>query len=246
MNNENKNSAKETTFTDIRQIFLNNIFLFIITVLIAFLISYVYAFYVVTPDYKSNADVMVQVEQDTTASDQSFDLVNAFRLIDTIAELMEKEIVLINAIERLEEFGYEDLDLTYLKEGLSIDSSNTSYFINISFVDENKLLAKNVVDAVIDAVIEVTDVENAFPVLTNKIRRTSFASDSIYNSPNKFLIITLGIIFGIITISTFLVSKEILSSNYRNKDEIEDDLNLPVLGIIPLQKVKGKTNEKKN
>lgn len=246
MNNLDKKIDREISFLELKQIFINNIVFIIITTLTFLLLSTIYAFFVAIPDYKSNADVMVQVEQDPMSSDQSYDLVNAFRLIDTIAELMEKEIVLKNAINRLEILGYENLDINDIREGLQISSSSTSYFINVSFIDQDEQLAMDAVDSVIEAVIEETDVEDAFPVLTDKIRRTSFASEAVYNSPNKLVFIFVGVFLGLAISSIFSFSKELLSSNFKSKDEIESEIGLQVLGIIPYMNKKGiKKNEKK-
>ena len=170
MENE-KTSNREISFLEFWTLIYNNLKFIIVSVSIFGFILTIYAWFIQVPDYKSNADVMVQVAQDSGSSETNFDLVNAFRLIDTVAELMEKEVVLENAKLRLENLGYNDISVRYLREGLSISSSSTSYFITIIFIDENVDLAKDAVDEVINAVIEETDVADAFPVLTNKIRR---------------------------------------------------------------------------
>ena len=245
MQNENQENFKEVSLLELWSIFLNNILL-VLTITFTFgILATIYTFFIVVPDYRSNADVMVQVAQDSSSSDTNFDLVNAFRLIDTVAELMEKQVILENALERLEKMGYSNLDVKYLRDGLSISSSSTSYFITINFVDENTELAKNVVDAVIDAVIEETDVADAFPVLTDKIRRTSYASDAEYNSPNRFTSIFLGSILGMTISLGIIFSKEFFNTGFRNKEEIENLFNNQVLAVIPNMVSKEKKNEKK-
>jgi capsular polysaccharide biosynthesis protein len=246
---ENYESKNQEIFSllDFWNILRSNLLFILSTTLIFFTSLTLYAWYIATPDYISTADVMVQVEQNaSTSSDSNFDLVNAFRLIDTIAELMEKEIILNNALNSLQELGYDNLDVKYLRNGLNVKSSSTSYFINISYVDENPLLAKDVVDKVIEAVIEETNVKDAFPVLTDKIRRTSFASQAIYNSPNKLLYSIIGLLIGPIFSFMIIFIKEMFSNNFKNKDEIEQVLNVQILGIIPLMKHKEiKNSEKK-
>jgi capsular polysaccharide biosynthesis protein len=237
---------QELSLIDILRILRNHIYFILITTSVFILITIIYAWFIVSPDYVSSADVMVQVEQNASSTgDSNFDLVNAFRLIDTVAELMEKDIVLVNAIEKLNELGYDGVDIKYLRDGLSVRSSSTSYFINISFIDRNVDFSPVAVDAVIEAVIEETDVADAFPVLTNKIRRTSFANTATYNSPNKLLYIILGTIVGLIASSSFIYVKELLSTHFRSKEEIESELDLQVFGIIPKMNPKEIKNEKK-
>jgi capsular polysaccharide biosynthesis protein len=245
MEKEITKQNQELTLIDIWYLFRNNFLLVLSGTLAIFIFFVIYAWFILTPNYISNADVMIQVEQSTSSSaDPNFDLVNAFRLIDTVAELMEKEVVLKNAIDRLESLGYENIDINYLREGLTVNSSSTSYFINISFIDENISLSSDVVDAVIDAVIEETDIEDAFPVLTDKIRRTSFASDAEYYSPNKIMYALIGIILGIIISLGFVIIKEVISTHFRTKEELENLLQTQVLGVIPIMPYKEKKNAK--
>jgi capsular polysaccharide biosynthesis protein len=247
MGNNESSYQEGLTLLDLWQLFRGNIIFIVSVTIMFFTFVSIYAWLIVTPDYISNADVMVQVEQSSssTTSDTNYDFVNAFRLIDTIAELMEKEIILNNALTSLEELGYDKLDISYLRAGLSVKSSSTSYFINISFVDETPVLAMEVVDQVIDAVIQETNVKDAFPVLTDKIRRTSYASEATYNSPNKILYSFLGLFLGIFFSSLVVFTKELFSNKFKNKEEIEQIFNIQVLGVIPLMNKKVNKNEKK-
>ena len=127
MDEKFSNQHKELSLVDIWDMFLKHIKTIVIISTIIFTFIFVYTWFLITPDYISSADVMVQVEQDNSSSnDNNFDLVNAFRLIDTVAELMKKEIVLDNALQKLELLGYEDLNIRYLREGLLVSSSQTS------------------------------------------------------------------------------------------------------------------------
>jgi capsular polysaccharide biosynthesis protein len=245
MNDKQENIQKEASLFDIWRIILNNIYFIVIFSLVFLSIVVFYTWFLTTPKYKSEADVMVQVEQDSSNQGTNFDLVNAFRLIDTVAELMEKDIILENAVHKLELLGYEGISINYLRERLYINSSSSSYFITISFIDENTNFISDAVDAVIEAVIEETNVENAFPVLTNKIRRTSFASSPEYDSPNKVLSVILGVAFGLFVSIIIVFAKESLSTHFKSKEEIEKFLNIQVLAEIPLMEVKVKKDERK-
>ena len=246
MTNENNVNKKELSLHEIWQILKQHFLFILITTIVFVSIFLLYSSFVITPDYSSNADVMIQVEQDVSGSNgTNFDLVNAFRLIDTVAELMEKEVIITNAIYRLEEKGYSNLSIEFIRDGLKVVSSSSSYFINISFIDTDPIFAQEVVDSIIDAVIEETDVADAFPVLTDKIRRTSYASDAVYNSPDIIVFTLIGMFLGIFISTGFIFSKEILSTKFKSKDEIESELNIQVLGVIPFMSIKEMNNGKK-
>jgi capsular polysaccharide biosynthesis protein len=116
----------------------------------------------------------------------------------------------------------------------------------VSVLDADPLYAQAAVDSVIDAVIEVTEQEGAFPVLTNKIRRTSFATTAEYASPNRLLITIIGATFGAFASVGFVIMNEFFSTSFKSKEEIEKTLNLQIIGIIPQMDMKViKTNGKK-
>jgi capsular polysaccharide biosynthesis protein len=245
MNEKQKNLKNEISLLEIYFMIVDNILGIVIITSLIFLSSLSYSLFLVEPDYRSNADVMVQVEQTSSQTNTNYDFVNAFRLIDTIAELMKKDIILINARDKLVDLGYSGIDLKYLRDGLNIKTSTSSYFINISFIDVNKDLAKDAVDSIIEATLQETNHEDAFPVLTDKIRRTSFANQASYNSPNIFLYSVLGITIGLVISLAIVFSKEFLSAKFRSKEEIERELEITVIGTIPKKYIKGGKNGKK-
>jgi capsular polysaccharide biosynthesis protein len=229
----------ELSIIDLYHIIIGRISLIIFITLFSTLLASTYAWFIATPLYKSNADVMVQIEQASGSTDPNFDYANAFRLIDTVAELMEKEVVYDVANEALIEAGFESVEHGYFMNGISISASTTSYFINVSFIDENPEYAQAAVNAIIDGVIEVTDEEGAFPVLTNKIRRTSFATAASYDSPNRILFAIIGALLGGIVSVGYVLAIELLSTSFKSKEEIEKVLNIQVIGVIPSIDVKG-------
>jgi len=230
---ENDYSEQEISLIDLYRIFIKNLLFIIITSLVFLSMSTIYAFFIVTPTYTSQADVMVQVElSNVNTSNATFDYSTAFRLIDTISELMKKEIVLLDVQYELQNQGYI-ISLNELRSGTTITSSSNSYFINVEFEHTNPQLTKVVADELINSVIKITNEEDAFPVLTNKIRRTSFASLGTYSSPNKLLYSMIGLVIGGMISVGFVFLKEFLSQSFRSKEDLEQALNLQVIGIIP-------------
>lgn len=232
--NKEKENVQEFSILDIWHTFINYITFISLTTFAFVVLGFVYAWYIATPMYISKADVMIQVEQDSSSgNDTNFDLVDAFRLIDTVAELMEKEIILENSISKLDSIGYNNVNINDLRNGLIVNSSPTSYFINISFIHADPNFSQEATNLIIDAVIEETDIIDAFPVLTNKIRRTSYASDPVYYAPNKLVYLAISFISGIVIALSIVILKETFSQRFKDKEEIESTLKLQVLGVIP-------------
>jgi capsular polysaccharide biosynthesis protein len=235
----NNNDTNDVTILDIINNFLHFKLFIFVSIIISSILSLSFTFFIITPQYRSNADVMVQIEQSSGSNETNFDYANAFRLIDTVAELMTKEVVYNLANDKLVDDGFESISHSYFLEGININASSTSFFIVVSFIDPNPDYAQSVVNAVIDSVIEITDLQEAFPVLTNKIKRASFATSAVYYSPNRIISFIVGPIIGFLFSISYLTIIDLFSNSFRSKEEIEKVLNIQVIGVIPSIDVKG-------
>ncbi|MDO9629849.1 MAG: Wzz/FepE/Etk N-terminal domain-containing protein [Acholeplasmataceae bacterium] len=236
MNNEQLEQTNEISLIDLIKILRSNIILIMIGVIIFGTVAAIYAFAVASPKYKSNAYVMVQVQVEGS-SGNSFDLLNAQRLMATAADLISMPIVLEKVINDL------DLEMStgQLKSNLSISSSTTSYFINVSYLSEDPLESKMIVNAVIDAAIDFAN--NNVAILEDNIIRTSTANNGVYDSPNKVLYVVIGIMLGGIVGVGIAFLKEMLNNTFRTKEQLELAFGIQVLGVIPEFEVKEQKHE---
>lgn len=237
--NEQLETTNEISLIDLFKILKNNIILITVLTLLIGLIAALYAFLIVDPKYKSNAFVLVQVQNETIPGN-NYDLLNAQRLLATAADLISMPVVLEKVIEDL------SLNMTpaQLKRNLTVTSSTTSYFINVSYISSDIVESKEIVNAVIDAAIDFAD--NNVAILEDNIIRTSFANDGVYESPNKPLYVVIGLILGGILGVGIAFLKEMFNNTFRNKDQLEAAFGIQVLGVIPEFEVKEvKKHEKK-
>ena len=70
-------------------------------------------------------------------------------------------------------------------------------------------------------------------MLENIFSVTSTPDVGIYASPNKLLYIIVGFLLGAIVGAGVVFIVEFGRYTYKNKEDIEADLNLQVIGIIP-------------
>jgi len=80
--------SNNISIIDFYHILIGRIKIIILVTFISTALATSYAWFIAIPQYRSNADVMVQIEQASGSTDPNFDYANAFRLIDTVAELM--------------------------------------------------------------------------------------------------------------------------------------------------------------
>ena len=231
MNDQQLEQTNEISLLDLFKILRSNIVLIVVSTLLIGLIAGLYAYLIADPQYKSNAYVMVQVQVES-GTDNSFDLVNAQRLMATAADLISMPIVLEKVIE--------DLNLTItpgqLESNLTVSSSTTSYFINISYLAEDPALSELVVNEVIDEAISFANSNVA--ILKDNIIRTSTAQIGVYDSPNKVLYIAIGLILGGIVGVGIAFVKELFNNTFRTKEQLETAFGIQVLGVIPEFEVK--------
>lgn len=231
MNDQQLEQTNEISLLDLFKILRSNLVLIILSTLLIGIIAGLYAYLVADPQYKSNAYVMVQV-QTGTGTEDSFDLVNAQRLMATAADLIAMPIVLEQVIDDL------NLDITakQLEGSLTVTSSTTSYFINISYLSGDPQLSERVVNSVIDEAIAFANTNVA--ILKDNIIRTSTAQEGVYDSPNKVLYIAIGIILGGILGVGIAFVKELFNNTFRTKEQLESAFGIQVLGVIPEFEVK--------
>lgn len=231
MDNQQLDQTNEISLVDLFKILKSHLVMIILFTVIIGLIAGVYAFLIATPKYKSNAHVMVAVQVSSGTND-SFDLVNAQRLLTTAGELISMPVVLERVINEL------DLNMTtaQLKNNLTINSSTTSFFITINYLSEDPVLAKDVVNTVIDEAIAFAN-EN-IPILEDNIIRTSFANNGTYDSPNKTLYVVIGLMLGGIMGVGVAFLKEMFNNTFKTKEQLEAAFGIQVLGVIPEFEIK--------
>ena len=236
MNDQQLEQTNEISLLDLFKILRSNLVLIILSTLLIGIIAGLYAYLVAEPQYKSNAYVMVQV-QTGTGTEDSFDLVNAQRLMATAADLISMPIVLEQVIDDL------GLDITakQLESSLTVTSSTTSYFINISYLSGDPSLSEQVVNSVIDEAIDFANTNVA--ILKDNIIRTSTAQEGVYDSPNKVLYIAIGIILGGILGVGIAFVKELFNNTFRTKEQLESAFGIQVLGVIPEFEVRRPAHE---
>jgi capsular polysaccharide biosynthesis protein len=232
MNDQQLEQSSEISLLDLYRILKNNFLLILGFTILIGTIAGVFAFVIINPKYESKANIMVQVPYE--GSSENFDLINAQRLLPTVAEFLQSEVVIMQAVETL------GLNLTenQVKDGLSVRSSTTSYFIYINYENTDATLARDLINTIIAEAIEIANTDDDYSIFKNKITQTSTGKVGVYSSPNRPLYVIIGLILGgIIGVGIALV-KELFNNTFKNKDQLEASFGIQVLGVIPQFEVK--------
>ncbi|WP_214828585.1 Wzz/FepE/Etk N-terminal domain-containing protein [Exiguobacterium sp. s26] len=193
----------------------------IIAALVAFLVSS----FVISPTYEASTQVLVAPKQgenmplDNSQIQSSVTLVNTYRVIIQSPAILEQ--VQENVI------GAPD----NISNLITVNSEQSSQVINIKVQHTNPVLATDIANEISDVfskeVPELMSVDN--------VKVLSKASVPVFPvSPNILLNIAIATIIGLMIGFAIAFLKVVLDRRIKTEQDVENILELPVLGSIPV------------
>ncbi len=216
------------SLTELLHLLVKNIFLIVGIILFVTTLGIIYTKFIVTPKYQSTSDILVQVSNEGSNNPNDVDLTSTLRLIQTVSEFIEKDIVLKDAITSL------NLKMTpdEVRQNLDVSYSTQSLFVTLKYTSTSKTLAKNMVDAIINSAINIADLK--YPIIDDTMSPVGVASSASYVSPNVMLNIIISFFLGGVLGVVLALVFETLKTTIRNKKELESFLpQYQVIGEIP-------------
>lgn len=196
-------------------------------------ISGIVSFFLITPKYQLSTQILVnrsQVEQNFSTNEvqTNIQLINTYSVI-----IMSPRILDIVAEELQGEVATEGGELTanHLKGKISVNSHEDSQVLNITVEDTDPyqaaLIANKVADVFQREVPSIMNVDNV-SILSEAVVREEIAPVSPKPLLNIAVALVVGLMLGIGL--TFLL--EYLDNTLKSEQEIENYLEIPVLGVI--------------
>lgn len=206
-----------------------------VTTVLGIALGVLLGFYVVTPKYKSTAEILVQ--GGPASSTGEYTPSDAVKYIATIEDFLKTDIVINHAIEA--QNLQPIINKNEIKSGLSVKTSTTSLVVKVSYLSTDYDLSKVLVNAIVDSAKEIADTDPGIKeMLGNTFMITTRGETGEYDSPNKVLYIVVGLLLGgIAGVATVLII-DFSRMTYRSKEEIESEIDIPVIGVIPKYEVK--------
>lgn len=207
----------------------------IITVTLMFLIggNVLVSFFGSIPKYESSTTVLVNYRGSEKEGLTQYDIDLSQKLVQTYTEIIKSLRILNPVINEL------DLDITpdKLLKKISVSQVNETEIIKISVKDESPLLACDIANTLAKTFSE--EISNIM-----KVDSTSILDEAVLPTKPLAQYETIKVAFaGILgmMVSVGLVFLfESLDHTIRTADETERILGVPVLGVIPKSKMKGK------
>lgn len=198
--------------------------------------------YFMTPIYQAKAQMIVNTRKDLTSTVTNDQINSAKNLVPTYALIICSHAVLDPVIENL------NLSISFerLKGKISVSAIEDTQVMEISVNDANPRLAEKIASEILVVAPDVlVDTVGAGSV---KIVESAYSTHTPI-APNKKSYTLMGALGGVVLVAAIIILRALLDRTYKTELDVQSDLGLSVLGVIPsiesCLKVEGKGKSKK-
>lgn len=195
--------------------------------LTATIISGIISFFVIDPVYEASTKVFVGKEENDNAAYNSSEINMYQQLLQTYAQAIKTKDLVNRAISGLK---YDGLEARNVVESLTVNPISNTQILQIKYQSKDPNEAKDVLKSVTDEFI-VAAKELVPNGNVRVIEEVELPQNPV--SPNKKMNIAIAFLVGLMVSVGLVFLLEYLDNTYKNKDQLEKDLGIPVLGAIP-------------
>ena len=194
--------------------------------IIATIISGVLSFFVIKPTYEASTKVFVGKEESSLEGYNTNDIQMYQKLLQTYAEAVKTNEVIKAAIENTS----SSLSVSDVKSDLTVIPISDTQILQIKYQNGDPSEAKEILE----------NITNQFVILAKElvtngnvkvIEEVQLPQNPV--APNKKMNIAIAFLLGLMVSVGIVFLLEYLDSTYKNKDQLERDLDIPVIGVIP-------------
>ena len=194
--------------------------------IIATIISGILSFFVIKPTYETSTKVFIGKEESNLEGYNSNDIQMYQKLLQTYAEAVKTNEVIKAAIENTS----SSLSVSDVKSDLTVIPISDTQILQIKYQNGDPSEAKEILE----------NITNQFVILAKElvtngnvkvIEEVQLPQNPV--APNKKMNIAIAFLLGLMVSVGIVFLLEYLDSTYKNKDQLERDLDIPVIGVIP-------------
>lgn len=196
--------------------------------LIAMIVTGVVSYFIITPEYKSSTQILVNQKKDESAGVINSGEVQAnVQMISTYSVII-KSAAILNSVK-------EDLNLNMsvakLNDKITVENAQNSQVMTVSVTDPNPKLALQIANKT--AEVFEKEIKNIMTI--DNVKVLPLAEDQenqAPSSPNPLLNIAIAAVLGLMIGVGIAFLLEYLDNTVKTEQDIEKLLGLPVLGAI--------------
>ncbi len=199
----------------------------IVTITVAAtLISGVLSFFVIDPVYETSTKLFIGKEESDEAAYNTNDIQMYQKLLQTYAQAIKTKDLVGRAINELD----YDLEAASVVSALTVTPVTDTQILQIKYQSKDPEEAVDVLKN-ITAEFIVTSKELVSNGNVRVIEEVELPESPV--SPNKTMNIAIAFLLGLMVSVGLVFLIEYLDNTYKNKEQLEKELDIPVLGTIP-------------
>ena len=198
-----------------------------LTTVLATLVSGIFSFFVISPTYEASTKVFIGKEESSMESYNYNDITMYQKLLKTYSELIKTKDLINRAITNSK---YE-LKVEEVLNDVSVTTVADTQMIQIAYRSTSPNIAKNMLENITNEFI-VTAQELVPNGNVKILESVELPKKPV--APNKTMNIAIAFILGMMVGFGIVFLLEYLDNTYKNKEQLEKDLDIPVLGVIPM------------
>ena len=199
----------------------------VLTTVLATVVSGIFSFFVISPTYEASTKIFIGKEGAESEGYNSSDVSMYQNLIKTYSELIKTKDLVNKAIDN----SQYDLSVNSVLNGITVNTLTGTQILQISYQSKSPSIAKNILESITNEFI--TKAEELVPNGNVKILESVELPKNPV-APNKTMNIAIAFILGMMVGFGIVFLLEYLDNTYKNKEQLEKDLDIPVLGVIPM------------
>ena len=194
--------------------------------LVATLISGVLSFFVIKPTYETSTKVFIGKEESNQEGYNTNDIQMYQKLLQTYAETIKTNEVIQAAINNTN----ADLSIKDVKSSLTVTPISDTQILQIKYQNNDPEVARSIIE----------NITNEFVILSKElvpngnvrvIEAVQLPEDPV--APNKKMNIAIAFLLGLMVSVGLVFLLEYIDNTFKSKENLERELNIPVLGLIP-------------
>lgn len=199
----------------------------VLTTVLATVVSGIFSFFVISHTYEASTKIFIGKEGAESEGYNSSDVSMYQNLIKTYSELIKTKDLVNKAINN----SQYDLSVNNVLNGITVNTLTGTQILQISYQSKSPSIAKNMLESITNEFI--TKAEELVPNGNVKILESVELPKNPV-APNKTMNIAIAFILGMMVGFGIVFLLEYLDNTYKNKEQLEKDLDIPVLGVIPM------------
>ena len=226
MDNQVQEFDNEIELSELFKILKQNVVLILVTSLIFMLVGFLFTYFMIKPQYQSEATVIVNNRKAEQANITNDELTTAQNLAGVYSIIIKSDTVLDQVIENLA----LETSTKQLSNKVTVSAVNNSQVMRITTKDYSPEEAFAITEEVVKVAPEIIiDMVEAGSVKV--ISNASLNEAKV--SPNLKMNVLISFVLGAMVSIGYVFVKHMLDNTFKSESDIQQVLGLPVIGIIP-------------